>query len=159
MSAIFKMLRKAKAVLVKRGASHADAEDLVQEAFIRLDAYTKAAEVRVPEAVLIRTAVNLSVDLVRRRRQEPFVPMDAAVARVVDASPNAEESVLSQQRFNIACDALSRLKPKTRRILLAQRVYGMSYAEIAKAEGMSVDGVEKQIGRAVHFLTQWMETQ
>lgn len=122
---------------------------------MRLDAYTRAVEVHSPEGVLVRTAVNLSVDLSRRRNREPFAPMGNASSRVIDDSPTPEEMLLSQQRLQIASEALSKLSPKARRILLAQRVYGMTYAEIAQREGLTVAAIEKQIGRSVHFLVQW----
>jgi len=159
LSVLPKMFRKARAVLLHRGASHADADDLVQEAFLRLDAYTREAHVHEPEAVLVRTAVNLSIDLARRRRIESSAPTEAAALEEIDHAPTPEQSLEAKERFERACQGLAKLSPKARRILLGQRVYGMSYREIAKREGVSVAAIEKQIARAVNFLSQWMDRE
>ena len=45
--------------------------------------------------------------------------------------------------------AIGKLKSKTREIFLAQRIEGLSYAEIAARTGLSVKGVEKQMSKAI----------
>lgn len=48
------------------------------------------------------------------------------------------------------------LSPRTRRILLGQRLDGLSYAELARREGISVSAVEKHVAKAVAFMMAWM---
>ena len=129
----------------------------MQEAFLRVESYSHGSEVRAPGAMLARTAINLSIDHARSRNRSPFVQVDAQVELVVDTRPGPEESVQGLQRFVRMREGLDRLSPKSRRILLAQRLEGMSYKEIAQEEGISVAAVEKQIARAVLFLTEWMD--
>jgi RNA polymerase sigma-70 factor (ECF subfamily) len=62
------------------------AEDLVQEAFLRVTRYDRAAEVRHPRALLLQIAINLGVDLGRRAARER-----AAVGpEMVGGSPPAQ---------------------------------------------------------------------
>jgi DNA-directed RNA polymerase specialized sigma24 family protein len=75
MRGLKNQLRRLQKLLRRRGASPQDAEDLVQEAVVRLFTYTrKAVEVRNAEAFLTRTALNLAVDLHRSARRYRFEP-------------------------------------------------------------------------------------
>ena len=63
MNPLLKRIRRLKSLLRRRGASREDAEDLVQEAFVRLAAYcNEGNKVRYPEAFLKRTVMNLAFD-------------------------------------------------------------------------------------------------
>ena len=75
MRVLKSQLRQLQKFLRRRGSSPQDAEDLVQEAVVRLFAYTrKVGEVRNTEAFLTRTAMNLAVDLHRSSHLDRFVP-------------------------------------------------------------------------------------
>src|SRR5579871_2352720 len=74
-AAVFDPLRpKLRRVAYRMLGSVADAEDVVQDAFLRwLD--TDRAEVASPEAYLVRIVTRLSLDLLKsaRRRRETYV--------------------------------------------------------------------------------------
>jgi RNA polymerase sigma factor (sigma-70 family) len=157
MAAIIDMMRKAQLLLMRRGASVDDAEDLVQEAFVRLQAYGQKQAVEVQEAFLMRTAVNASIDHARRKRRAPFDPREVDYSTVADRAPAQDDALRARQRLQRVQLGLARLSPKARRILLAQRIDGLSYAEIAAQEGMKRRAVEQQVARAVDFLTDWTD--
>ena len=50
---------RIRSALMRRGQSTEDADDLVQEAWVRLACYERDQEVDEPEAFLMRTALNL----------------------------------------------------------------------------------------------------
>ncbi|MDC7684535.1 sigma-70 family RNA polymerase sigma factor [Asticcacaulis sp. BYS171W] len=157
MAGLPQMLDKARRAILRKGVAVQDADDLVQEAFLRVEAFERTQTVKSPEALLIRTAVNLSFDMARRRKVAPFVDMgdDAGTAR--DHTPLPDEILRGQERLQRAAQGLERLPEKTRRILLSRRLDGKSFKEIAAAEGMTVAAVEKQVARATLELTKWME--
>lgn len=66
---------KLRRLLRSRGRSADDTDDLIQEAFLRLQLYCRDHEVRETEAFLVRTALNLSHDLGRRERTQAVEPM------------------------------------------------------------------------------------
>jgi hypothetical protein len=76
----FKRLLKS---LRRKGRSHEDAEDLLQEAMLRLHLYGKAVPVLNEEAFLRRAANNLSIDQHRRDRLDlrKGVPLEEFDAR------------------------------------------------------------------------------
>jgi RNA polymerase sigma-70 factor (ECF subfamily) len=155
MSQLNQMLRHVRAVLRRRGVADQDAEDLVHEAFLKVERYERRHSVRSQEALLVRTAVNLSIDEQRRERRTPFATGNVFV--IADAAPDPEQVLQSQARLNHAAVGLAKLPERTRRILLRRRLDGVSYATIAKEEGMSIPAVEKQVARATLEMMNWME--
>jgi RNA polymerase sigma factor (sigma-70 family) len=145
-----------KAALMRRGRSEHDADDLLQEAWVRLACYEREQPVHKPEAFLMRAALNLSIDAYRQRQtQGEEVLLDDVV--LIDATPSAEAVLLGKERVTRLGVCLGRLNEKTREIFLAHRVEGLSYTEIARGRGISVNAVERHVSKATLLLTCWME--
>ena len=157
MGGIASMLQKLRRVLIRRGVARDDADDIVQEAFARLEAYRQSSAVANEEAFLMRTAVNLARDEARRRKVSPFVDGQLSLDAIMDGSPPADEIIRARERLRRAAAGLKQLDELTRRCLLAQRLDGLTYAEIASREGLPVTTVEKRVARAVLFLMKWMD--
>lgn len=150
---VFARIRTA---LIRRGRSAQDAEDLVQEAWVRLACYEREQEVAEPEAFLMRTALNLSIDAHRARvnHGEEVVLEDVVL---FDPAPDAEAVVLGRERMARLSLCLGRLNAKTRDIFLSHRLDGLTYQEIAQHHGLSISTVEKHVAKATLQLTGWME--
>ena len=147
-----------RSLIVRRGVGPDDADDIIQEAFARLEAYTQAKEVCSREAFLMRTAQNLVRDRARRAHAAPFennVALDLEL--VADVSPQPDEIVQGRERLRRAQTGLDRLDELSRRCLLARRIDELPFGEIAAREGMTVAAVEKRVARAVLFLVRWMD--
>lgn len=157
MPAIKDTINKLRLLMIRRGVQADDAEDVVQEAFARLEAYTRAHEVRSKEAFLVTAATNIVRDMARRRRVEPFGDTSHDLELFPDGTPGPDEIARAQERLRRAEAGLARLDPQVRRVLIAQRLEGRSFSEIAASEGLSVSAVEKQVARAVMFLVKWMD--
>lgn len=147
---------RVRAALMRRGRSAHDADDLVQEAWIRLACYERERAVAKPEAFLMRTALNLSIDTHRMRvNHGEEVLLDEVV--LIDATPTAEAVVLARERVARLSVCLGRLNEKTRDIFLAHRVDGMSYQQIAQRHQLRISTVEKHVAKATLQVTSWME--
>lgn len=147
---------RVKAALRRRGRSEHDADDLVQEAWIRLAVYQKDNPVAQPEAFLMRAALNLSIDAHRTatNRGEQLLLEDVVV---IDGQPSAEDVLLGRERLTRLSECVGQLDDLTRAILLAHRLDGLSYQEIAKRHGVSISTVHKHIGKALLLITGKME--
>jgi len=153
---IKKTLSSIRAALLRRGNSAQDAEDLVQEAWVRLAGYQREQVVAQPEAFMMRTALNLSIDAHRARMTRgDEVLVEETV--IIDLAPTAEDSTLAKERLARLSEGLSRLNDTTRAILLAHRLDGLTYGEIARARGVSITTVHTHIAKATLQLTSWME--
>lgn len=156
MSALPPMLRKVRAVVLRRGVSPQDVDDLVQEAFVRVESYARKHEIRSQEALMVTAAMNLSRDQARHRMCLPVHNEGFDIQNLVDAAPQPEEQLFIQERLRRITSGLNRLDSRTRRCLLAKRLDGLTAAQVAARENLSVAAVEKRVARAVLFLTQWM---
>ena len=74
-----------------------------------------------------------------------------------EAGSAPDDVVLGQQRLRGLRAGLDQLSPRTREIFLLHRVEGYSHAQIAARMGVTVSAVEKQVAKAVLFLTEWMD--
>lgn len=148
--------RRVRLALMRRGRTEHDAEDLVQEAFLRLAQYQRHQEVMKPEAFLMRSALNLSADAYRASsvRGEQVLIDDAVL---VDTAPSVEAVLLGRERMTRMSECLASLNERTRDIFLAHRVHGMSYQEIAQDQRLSVSAIEKHIAKATLMVTIGME--
>lgn len=147
---------RVKLALMRRGRTEADADDLVQEAWLRLTRYERDHAVEQPEAFLMRAALNLSIDAHRHRQvRGDDVALDDVV--LIDAMPSAETVLLARERLARLSQGIARLNDKTRSIFLALRVDGLSYQDIARQHRISVSAVEKHVAKATLQITAWME--
>jgi RNA polymerase sigma factor (sigma-70 family) len=156
MTTLADILRKARRAVIRQGIADHDADDLVHEAFLKVEQYQRAHEVRSQEALLVRAAVNLSIDRQRRRTRAP-VADGAELHEVADTAPDPVRIMEARARLNEVAIALNQLSERTRRILLKRRLDNMSYAEIAQAENMTVAAVEKTVARATLQLMKGRE--
>lgn len=127
--------------------------DMVHEAFRRLLGITGGEEARLdsPEAYLSRVADNLVRDRARslsQRARDSSVPFDEEEY----CGPDPVRELESRDEVARVDAALLTLKPKTRSIFVMHRIDGLSYAEIARAKGISVGAVEKHIAKALTLL-------
>lgn len=157
MPAFTDTFKRLRLIVTRRGARDTDADDIVQEAFARLEAYTRVHEVRSQEAFLVTAATNILRDQMRRSRTAPFQPATFDLEVIADAAPQPDEVVRARERLRRATAGLRQLKPHVQRMVIAQRLEGLTFPQIAAREGMSVAAVEKSVARAVMFLTKWMD--
>ncbi|WP_442582569.1 sigma-70 family RNA polymerase sigma factor [Mesorhizobium sp. ASY16-5R] len=141
-AASFDRLRqKLMRVAYRMLGSVADAEDIVQEAFIRWMGADRLG-VREPEAFLRRTVTRLCLDQLKsaRRRREtyvgPWLPDP-----VVDE--DEEEDVTLPLML-----ALERLSPLERAAFLLHDVFGLEFEEVAKTIGRDAAACRQLAARA-----------
>lgn len=151
-----KVFARIRSALMRRGRSSHDADDLVQEAWLRLALCEQDKVVERPDAFMMRIAQNLSIDAYRASVSHgEEVCVDDVV--IIDCSPSTEAILLAKERTARLTVCLGRLTPKARDIFLSHRLEGMTYREIAQRHGVSVSTVEKRIARATMQLAAWME--
>jgi RNA polymerase sigma-70 factor (ECF subfamily) len=124
-AASFEPLRpKLRRVAYRMLGSVQDAEDMVQDAFIRW-MNTERAGIREPEAFLRRTVTHLCLDQLKsaRRQREtyigPWLP-----------DPVVEEEEVEDVTLPLML-ALERLSPLERAVFLLHDVFGLEFEEIA----------------------------
>lgn len=143
---------KLQRLLRHRGRSREDAEDMIQDAFARLHAYCRTAEVQEREAFLVRTTLNLEVDQQRRERYRLFVAEPVDELCLVDDAPAPDEMLDIQQRLQQMDQALGAVSRRARDMYWMNRIEGYSYTQIARKLNISVSAVEKHMTRVLASL-------
>jgi RNA polymerase sigma-70 factor (ECF subfamily) len=145
--AYFKRLLK---FLRRKGRSVEDAEDLIQEAMLRLHVYCQVAPVGNEEAFLRQAVHNLSVD--QHRRDRPDLRRDVSIEELdiplIDMVSTPERMLDAEQRLESIRAVLDRVSRRTREIYFAHRA-GYSYAEIAEHMSISHITIRRHIARAL----------
>jgi RNA polymerase sigma-70 factor (ECF subfamily) len=129
-----------------------EAEDLVQETFLRL--YIYLDEGHRPEntrAWVFRVAHNLAVD--KRRKRIPVAfgngpRWDWIQEHEIDPAPDAEQNLLQMERRQRVRKSLTRLSPQERHCL-DLRTEGLCYREIAEVLGIRPVTVVTFLRRAI----------
>lgn len=145
--------RRVKRLLLRKGTSWEDAEDLVQEAVLRLHAYTHAGNTVLDEESFVqRTALNLAIDAHRHAHTALWHPSPVEKLDLTDFAPTPDEVLQAEQRLLRISKVLDRVGGKTREIFLMHRLQGFSHAEIAERFGVSKSAIEKHIASAFAVL-------
>lgn len=123
--------------------SVADAEDVVQEAFLRwLDADRES--VREPEAFLRRVVTRLCIDHLRSARHRRETYIGPWLPEPVVESPESEFDDITLPLMM----ALERLSPLERAAFLLHDVFGVSFDEIAETIGREPAACRQLASRA-----------
>jgi RNA polymerase sigma-70 factor, ECF subfamily len=129
--------------------SRADADDMVQEAYLRWHG-APTAEVHKPEAWLVTTTTRLCIDRLRQRRAEreayvgPWLP-EPLVAEA--PAPDAATELASDLSMAFLA-VLERLAPEERAAFLLHDVFDSDYDEISAALGKSATACRQIVSRA-----------
>ena len=141
-------------ILLRRGRTQEEAEDLIQEAFLRMQEYCeKGGQVRQPEGFLVRTVLRLAINARRDEHRDLYAVQDSEqIAQILDTGPMPDEVLAAEEcleRMRVALDAVNR---RTRDILFMHRLDGLSYAQIAQQTGLSISAIEKHMASALAIL-------
>lgn len=117
-----------------------DAEDVVQEAYLRFDAASETRPLGEPVAYLFRIVRNLALDVRRRlaRDRNRLTPDPEAAACVAESRPSPEAEAAARDELRIMADALAELPERSRIALELHRFGGCSFREIAAHLDISV---------------------
>src|SRR6266496_22498 len=131
----------------------ATAEDVVQEAFTGLHRHWGNLRDAAAAVGYLRTAVvNGSRSVLRRRKTaREYVPPHAVNAR------SAERLAMLSSEHQAVVNALSKLPPRQREVLVLRYYGGLSEAEISEAAGISKGTVKSTASRALEALQKAMQ--
>ncbi len=153
--------RRAFQLAFRITGNEQDAEDVVQESFIRAYRQLSRFEARAHFATwLHRIVANCSVDLIRSRRTryEHASTDDVDAVEHPDAeTPNPERLAASAQIQQSVAAAMSELSPLERAAFTLRHYEGRSISEISKTLGLGTSAAKHSVFRAVRKLRAALE--
>jgi RNA polymerase sigma-70 factor (ECF subfamily) len=145
------LLRYARSL----AATQEMAEDLVQEAFMRLQ--TQFSQVRSPSSWLYRTVHNLALN--QRRSDQRVVPLDPAPDQATSANsdlwdvlPLPDEQIASREAATLLRFNLKNLDACSQEIIRLKFTENLSYKEISGRTGLTVGNVGYLLHHAIKSL-------
>ena len=128
--------------------SVSDAEDIVQEAFLRA---SKDADISSPKAYLATITTRLAIDHLRsaRVRRETYVGTWLPEPLVWNSEPDPAELAETSDSLSMAfLVLLESLTPAERAVFLLREVFGYDYKEIAGTTGKTEAACRQTFTRA-----------
>lgn len=131
-----------------------DAEDVTQEAFLKLWRNYQDIDPARAGSWLTRVVHNLCIDQARRHRSRqnnlghPDVEAVAQLATVDNSPANPEHGLQLNERQQALLNAMATLTPETRSVLIMHYFQDMKLQEIGDVLDKSVSALKVQIHRA-----------
>jgi len=138
-----------------RVRSETEAEDVLQDVFLRICRRGDLESLQSPGAVLFKTSFRLSLNAIRRRKSSP-IDGGCEVERLelpnADRSP--EEALIVRQMMESLSRSFGALPAQCRRVLSLRTVDGLSYEEMSAQLGLSISTLEKHVVKGRRILRE-----
>jgi RNA polymerase sigma-70 factor (ECF subfamily) len=144
-----------------------DAEDVVQEAYLRAFKYFDGFHGGNGRAWLLTIVRRTCFTWLERNRPSDLVPFDEGAADIVDAreaqagfaesAENPESHVMRNVDRDLLNQAIAGLPPLFREALVLRELQELSYKEIADVAGVPIGTVMSRLARARRLLKQALE--
>lgn len=127
------------------------AEDIAQDAFMRLQRLDDLTSIDNPRAHLYKTASNLAIDYQRREQsRNHYVEIMGHHSEDEQHCPSSpQRQVHAEKTVENLQQLINQLPDNCRRAFLLHRIHGHSYSQIAEELNVSVSSVEKYIVKAL----------
>jgi RNA polymerase sigma-70 factor, ECF subfamily len=119
----------------------AEADDAMQETFVRIWQSRESLEDQFPSSLLYTTATHVSLNRLRTRRRHPE-DRDSKLLEEIASGEEFEESFMAGSFLN---RLFHREPPSTRVMAVLHYVDGLTLEEVAKECSLSVSGVRKRL--------------
>ncbi|WP_187282777.1 sigma-70 family RNA polymerase sigma factor [Streptomyces sp. MS191] len=136
--------------------SAADAEDIVQDAFLHWQAADRQ-RIRVPEAWLTKVVTNLCLDRLRSAQVRRERTVGAWLPEpLLDGDPMLGPADTFEQRESVSLAVLTlmeRLSPQERAVYVLREAFSYSHAEVAEILDITESASQQHLHRARHRIT------
>ena len=135
------------------------AEDLLQQVFLKVLKRSDLTEIKNPEAYLRTTARHVLADFYRHQgARDHGLVLDFKDFQQADDRWSPDRSQQSRDFLNGLATVLESLSPQVRKAFVLSRVYGYTYAEIGQALSISPRTVEKHVAKGLARCFEALET-
>lgn len=127
------------------------AEDVAQDAYLKIYRLSRPDEVICPQALLFDVATKLALTRLRKARVESGLRVVGAdeLDRVPDSSPQLDRQVAAQQTMQQLADIVEDLAPNLRQVFVMRYVLQMPRQEIAEQLTLTIGALEQRLTRAL----------
>jgi RNA polymerase sigma-70 factor (ECF subfamily) len=131
-----------------------DAEDLVQEAYLRAFRSFDTFQDQDGRAWLLAIVRNTCFTWLRKKGNQPTLEFDERMHSGEDQPPDAESVLLNQAALGSLQDCIEALPPEFREVIVLRELEELSYKEISDIARVPVGTVMSRLARARKRLQQ-----
>ena len=165
-SLVQKYERRIYGIVVGMIRDREEAWDLTQEVFVKVYRHLGSFEGNSSLYTwMYRITVNLCIDYIRKRKEASLefddarrhdgpVGLDSPVGKPADTPP---QRLLREELVGKVNQALERLSPKHKQIIILREVEGLAYQEIADVLGISIGTVMSRLFHARRNMQRVLE--
>ncbi|WP_446810634.1 RNA polymerase sigma factor [Methylomonas sp. 2BW1-5-20] len=146
---LFRRHREELLAFAERKGNYESAEDLVQDAFLRLLQHSDLPAVNNHRAYLFKITSNLSADQFRRPSLDLIEDERSDCENYICPHPQPDSIAESQEKYRLSMRALHDLPEIVRTCFLLHRIDGIPQAEIANAFKLPSRTVERYCAKAL----------
>lgn len=146
-----------KGRLTRRLGSPDDAEEVLQEAYLRVKRMPAIGVVLHPRTYLFRIALNIAADRRRSEKRRLARSEVELLLRLEQDELDPERIADARSSVRVLVQALEGLSPRRRAIFVAARVDGLSIPEIAGRFGVSTRFIERELKQTLDHCREHLE--
>jgi RNA polymerase sigma-70 factor (ECF subfamily) len=136
-----------------------DAEDIVQESFLKAFAAAGEFRGRDPRVWLLAIVRNTTINLLRKRRTQQTVQWRDEMPEPADTAASPEATLITESRRTQIRAAIQALPEDFREALILREFEGLSYKEIASVTSTPIGTVMSRLSRARALLLDQLVTE
>ncbi len=140
--------------------SHDDADDIVQETFVK--AYLALGEFRGDSSFftwIYRIAVNLSLNALRKRQVLNYLHESELLSRILSSSEDPEKDLENSETESALQRAVATLPEKQKAVFVMRFFDEMPYEEIGRVLKTSVGGLKANYFHALRKVREYMRNE
>lgn len=134
-----------------------DADDVVQESYLRIWRVRLDRVIASPRHFLFRIARNLAIDSLRRAHASPVQPCaDVANLPIASDLPDIAENVCTKEELALLAQAIKSLPANLRSVVTLRQLDGLTQPEIARRLGLSELTVQTYVVRGLDKIEAYL---
>jgi len=137
-----------------------DIEDVLQDVYVRVYEAAKRQIPEKPKPFVFATARNL---LINRMRDRAVVPIDAVAdldaLNIAMDMPGPDRAAVARDELRRLSDAIDRLPPHCREVIVLRRIENLSRSEIAARLGIAETTVSSYLTEAMYALSHLLNAE
>lgn len=142
--------------LSRRAGSREEAEDIIQDAYVRILAVDRTEDIRELERYVWRSALNIATDHGRARQRWNRIAK-ALSAQEEHVTPSAEVSANARERWTLLIQAVSELPPRDHQAFMLRVAQSLPFEDVGRAMQVSSRMAKIYVARALVYLQRRLE--
>lgn len=140
--------------------SSSEANDIAQEAYVRVLRHGLPGDIQCARAYVFKTANNLAINrLLQRQRRHECAAADSAIVSLVSNEPTPEDNLQYEERLNAIAGAIDELPPKCRKAFILYKFRFLGYREVADRMNLTESMIRKYVLRAIRHCRRRFDEQ